>query len=60
MKRIDLAYLPIIGRGEQINIICAMHDIEVNHLLSTPLGDDFDKDKELYPESDYKFCNKSM
>ena len=46
MKRIDLAYLPIIGRGEQINIICAMHDIEVNYLLSTPLGDDFDKDKE--------------
>ena len=46
MKQIDLAYLPIIGRGEQINIICAMHDIEVNYLLSTPLGDDFDKDKE--------------
>ena len=46
MKRIDLAYLPIIGRGEQINIICAMHEIEVNYLLSTPLGDDFDKDKE--------------
>ena len=46
MKRIDLAYLPVIGRGEQINIICAMHDIEVNYLLSTPLGDDFDKDKE--------------
>ena len=38
MKRIDLAYLPIIGRGEQINIICAMHEIEVNYLLSTPLG----------------------
>ena len=46
MKRIDLAYLPIIGRGEQINIICAMHEIEVNYLLSTPLGHDFDKDKE--------------
>ena len=46
MKRIDLAYLPIIGRGEQINIICAMHEIEINYLLSTPLGDDFDKDKE--------------
>ena len=46
MKRIDLAYLPVIGRGEQINIICAMHDIDVNYLLSTPLGDDFDKDKE--------------
>ena len=46
MKRIDLAYLPIIGRGEQINIICAMHEIEVNYLLSTPLGDDFNKDKE--------------
>ena len=46
MKRIDLAYLPIIGRGEQINIICAMHEIEVNYLLSTPLGHDFDKDKK--------------
>ena len=46
MKEIDLAYLPIIGRGEQINILCAMHDIKVNFLLSTPLGDDFDKDKE--------------
>ena len=46
MKQIDLAYLPIIGRGEQINIICAMHGIKVNYLLSTPLGDDFDKDKE--------------
>ena len=46
MKQIDLAYLPIIGRGEQINIICAMHEIKVNYLLSTPLGDDFDKDKE--------------
>ena len=46
MKEIDLAYLPIIGRGEQINILCAMHDIKVNFLLSTPLGNDFDKDKE--------------
>ena len=47
MKEIDLVYLPVIGRGEQINLICAMHDIKVNFLLSNPMGDDFDKDKEL-------------
>ena len=46
MKEIDLVYLPVIGRGEQINIICAMHGIKVNYLLSTPMGEDFDKDKE--------------
>ena len=46
MKEIDLVYLPVIGRGEQINLICAMHDIKVNFLLSNPMGDDFDKDKE--------------
>jgi glutathione S-transferase len=46
MKEIDLAYLPVIGRGEQINIICAMHGIKVNYLLSSPMGDDFDKDNE--------------
>ena len=46
MKEIDLAYLPVIGRGEQINIMCAMHDIKVNYLLSSPMGEDFDKDKE--------------
>jgi glutathione S-transferase len=44
MSEIDLAYLPIVGRGEQINIICAMHGIKVNKLLSSPMGDDFDKD----------------
>ena len=32
MKEIDLAYFPIIGRGEQINIICAIHGIKVNNL----------------------------
>ena len=31
MREIDLAYFPIIGRGEQIKIICAMHDIKVNN-----------------------------
>ena len=41
MKEIDLAYFPIIGRGEQIKIICAMHDIKVNNLHSSPMGDDF-------------------
>ena len=46
MKEIDLVYLPVIGRGEQINLICAMHDIKVNFLLSNPMGDDFDKDKD--------------
>ena len=46
MKEIDLAYIPIIGRGEQINIICAIHGIKVNNLISTPMGDDFDKDKQ--------------
>ena len=46
MREIDLVYLPVIGRGEQIHLICAMHDIKVNFLLSNPMGDDFDKDKE--------------
>ena len=46
MNEIDLAYLPIIGRGEQINILCAMHKIKVNYLLSSPMGQDFDKDTE--------------
>lgn len=46
MKEIDLVYLPVIGRGEQINLICALHGIKVNYLLSSPMGDDFDKDKE--------------
>ncbi len=41
MKEIDFAYLPIVGRGEQIHIICAMHDVRVNMLLSTPMGNDF-------------------
>jgi len=41
MKEIDFAYLPIIGRGEQIHIICAMHGIKLNMLNSTPMGNDF-------------------
>ena len=46
MKQIELAYLPVIGRGEQINLICALHGIEVNYLLSSPMGEDFDKDTQ--------------
>ena len=46
MPEIDLAYLPIVGRGEQINIICAMHGIKVNAMMSKPMGEDFDKDTE--------------
>jgi len=46
MKEIDLAYLPVIGRGEQIKIICKMHGVKVNYLLSSPMGEDFDKDKQ--------------
>ena len=41
MREIDFAYLPIIGRGEQVHIICAMHDIKLNMLHSTPMGNDF-------------------
>ncbi len=46
MPEIDLAYLPIVGRGEQINIICRMHGIKVNTMMSKPMGEDFDKDEE--------------
>ena len=46
MKEIDFAYLPIIGRGEQIHIICAMHEVKLNMLYSTPMGDDFQLDKD--------------
>ena len=46
MPEIDLVYLPVVGRGEQINIICAMHGIKVNSMNSKPMGEDFDKDTE--------------
>ena len=46
MKEIDLAYFTIVGRGEQINIVCAIQGIKVNNLISTPMGNDFDKDKQ--------------
>jgi glutathione S-transferase len=46
MSEVSIAYFPVIGRGEQLNIICAMHGITVKNLLSTPMGSDFDKDKE--------------
>ena len=46
MANIDLVYLPIVGRGLQINIICAINDIKVNLLMSKPMGEDFDKDTQ--------------
>lgn len=46
MPEIEVAYFPIIGRGEQINIVCAMHGITVKSLLSTPIGNDFDKETQ--------------
>ena len=46
MNNIDLAYLPIVGRGLQINIICALHNIKVNLLMTKPMGEDFDKNTE--------------
>ena len=46
MPEIDLAYLPVVGRGAQINIICAMHGIKVNSLMSNPMGADFNKDTQ--------------
>ena len=44
MSKIDLAYLPVVGRGLQIKIICEMHNIDFNYMLSNPMGEDFDKD----------------
>ena len=44
MRKIDIAYIPIVGRGLQINIICALHEIETNMMMSKPMGEDFDKD----------------
>ncbi len=46
MSNVDIVYLPIVGRGLQINIICALHDIKANYLMSKPMGEDFDKDTE--------------
>ena len=46
MKEIDFAYLPVIGRGEQIHIICSLHGIKLNMLNSSPMGNDFDLDKD--------------
>lgn len=36
--KIQLAYFPIIGRGQQILIICEEHDIEVEFLTAKPFG----------------------
>ena len=46
MNNIDLAYLPVVGRGLQIKIICEMHNIGVNYMLSNPMGEDFNKDSQ--------------
>ena len=46
MNNIDLAYLPVVGRGLQIKFICEMHNIGVNNMLSNPMGEDFDKDSQ--------------
>ena len=46
MSDVTIAYFPVIGRGEQIRLVCAMHGISTSELASTPLGEDFDKDKE--------------
>ena len=46
MGHIDIAYFPIVGRGMQINIICKMHEIDANFLISKPMGEDFDKDTQ--------------
>lgn len=46
MSEISVAYFPVIGRGEQIRIVCAMHGISIKELISTPMGEDFDKDTE--------------
>ena len=46
MTDIDLAYLPVVGRGLQIKIICEMHNISFNYMLSNPMGEDFDKDSQ--------------
>jgi len=46
MSDIDIVYIPIVGRGLQINIICAMHDIQAKYLMSKPMGEDFDKNTE--------------
>lgn len=46
MGDVTIAYFPVVGRGEQIRIACAMHGVSVDELASTPLGEDFDKDKQ--------------
>ena len=34
MSKIDIAYIPVVGRGLQIEIICALHGIETNMMMS--------------------------
>ena len=46
MSKIDIAYIPVVGRGLQIEIICALHGIETNMMMSKPMGEDFDKNTE--------------
>ena len=46
MDDVTIAQFPVIGRGEQVRLICALHGVSVTELASTPLGEDFDKDNE--------------
>ena len=46
MSDVTIAYFPVIGRGEQVRLICALHGVSVTEPASTPLGEDFDKEKE--------------
>ena len=46
MSKIDIAYIPVVGRGLQIEIICALHGIETNMMMSKPMGEDFDRNTE--------------
>ena len=47
MSKVDIAYIPVVGRGLQIEIICALHGIETNMMMSKPMGEDFDKNIEV-------------
>ena len=59
MPEIDLAYLPVVGRGEQINIICSIHGIKVNAMMSKPMGEDFDYRAE-FEKIDYVSLKKDL
>ena len=46
MSKINIAYIPVVGRGLQIEIICALHGIDTKMMMSKPMGEDFDKNTE--------------